>query len=150
MSTTSAEGREAIKKEEGVRYEAYLDQAGVPTIGVGHTRKVYMGQKATENEVDVWLQEDLADAERAIASYVHVPLNQNMYDALSSLVFNIGAGQFRDSTLLRYLNQGLYKDAADQFEVWNKVRDPKTKKLEDNKGLTGRRAREKKMFLKPA
>lgn len=149
MSTTSAEGRKALKEEEGVRYEAYLDQAGVWTNGVGHTRKVYPGQKATEAQVDAWLQEDLTWVEQAIAAYVHVPLNQNMYDALASLIFNIGAEQFRTSTLLRLLNQGLYKDAADQFSVWNKVRDPKTKKLEDNKGLTGRRAREKKMFLKP-
>lgn len=147
MSTTSAEGRKAIMDEEGVRYEAYLDSKGVPTIGVGHTRKVSMGMKATPEQVDVWLQEDLAEAERAIDSYVHVPLNQNMYDALASLVFNIGAEQFRSSTLLRLLNLGLYKDASEQFLVWNKIR--KGDKFEELKGLTKRREREKKMFVKP-
>ena len=146
---TSAEGRKAIMEDEGVRYEAYLDIAGVPTIGVGHTRKVYMGQKASEAEVDYWLQEDLKEAENAVAAYVHVPVNQNMYDALVSLVFNIGAGQFRTSTLLRKLNEGLYKDASEQFLVWNKITNPKTGKLEESKGLSNRRAREKKLFLKP-
>lgn len=147
--STSAEGRKAIMEDEGVRYEAYLDIAGVPTIGVGHTRKVYMGQKATEAEVDYWLQEDLKEAEQAVEAYVHVPLNQNMYDALVSLVFNIGASQFRTSTLLRKLNEGLYKDASEQFLVWNKITNPKTGKLEESKGLSNRRAREKKLFLKP-
>lgn len=148
--STSAEGRKAIMEDEGVRYEAYLDIAGVPTIGVGHTRKVYMGQKATEAEVDYWLQEDLKEAEQAVEAYVHVPLNQNMYDALVSLVFNIGASQFRTSTLLRKLNEGLYKDASEQFLVWNKITNPKTGKLEESKGLSNRRAREKKLFLKAA
>ncbi len=147
MSTTSAEGRKAIMDEEGVRYEAYLYSKNVPTIGVGHTRQVKMGMKATPEQVDAWLQEDLAEAERAIDAYVHVPLNQNMYDALASLVFNIGAEQFRTSSLLRKLNEGLYKDASEQFLVWNKIR--KGAKFEELKGLTKRREREKKMFLKP-
>jgi len=143
MTTTSAEGREAIKEDEGVRYEAYLDTGGVWTIGVGHTRKVYPGQKATPAQVDAWLQEDLTEAERALAAYVHVPLNQNMYDALAGFVFNIGAEQFRTSTMLRLLNQGLYKDAANEFPKWN---------LDNGKvikGLVLRRERQKKMFLKP-
>lgn len=148
--STSAEGRKAIMEDEGVRYEAYLDIAGVPTIGVGHTRKVYMGQKATEADVDYWLQEDLKEAEQAVEAYVHVPVNQNMYDALVSLVFNIGASQFRTSTMLRKLNEGLYKDASEQFLVWNKITNPKTGKLEESKGLSNRRAREKKLFLKAA
>ena len=145
---TSAEGREAIKKEEGVEYEAYMDGAGVPTIGVGHTRKVHMGQEATDAEVDVWLQEDLVEAEQAVNNYVHVPLNQHQVDALVSLVFNIGGTQFRNSTLLRKLNAGDFEGAADQFPVWNKIRNPKSGKLEESNGLTARRKREKKMFQK--
>lgn len=145
---TSYEGREFIKKEEGVKYKAYLDSAGVPTIGVGHTRKVVMGQAASEHQVDVWLEEDLTEAEQAVNNYVHVPLNQNMFDALVSLTFNIGGNAFRESTLLRLLNEGLYKDASEQFLVWNKV-TVKGKK-EESKGLAGRRERERKLFLKPA
>ncbi len=150
MSKTSAAGREFIKLEEGVRKKAYRDQAGVLTIGVGHTRKVREGQTATDAEVDLWLTEDLTQAEHDVVAYVSAPLNQNMFDALVSLAFNIGGSQFSQSTLVRELNQGLYKDAADEFQKWNKVRNPKTNKLEENKGLTGRRAREKKLFLSPA
>lgn len=147
--STSAEGRKAIMEDEGVKYEAYQDSKGVWTIGVGHTRKVYPGQKATEAQVDAWLQEDLTEAEQAVEAYVHVPINQNMYDALVSLVFNIGGTQFRSSTLLRLLNEGLYKDASEQFLVWNKIQ-VKPKEFKELPGLTKRRGREKKRFLAPA
>jgi lysozyme len=49
-----------------------------------------------------------------------VPLTQNQFDALVSLVFNIGGGAFRKSTLLKKLNAGDIQGAADQFLVWNK------------------------------
>lgn len=143
---TSAEGRAFIKQEEGVEYTAYLDIAGVPTIGVGHTRKVSLGQKASEADVDLFLQEDLVEAEQAVNAYVTVPLSQHQVDALVSLVFNIGGGAFRTSTLLDKLNAGDYEGAADQFPRWNKARVKG--KLEESKGLTARRNRERKVFLK--
>jgi len=144
----SADGRNMLKELEGVEYEAYLDVAGVPTIGVGHTRKVYIGMPtASEHEVDTWLMEDLADAQGAVSNYVHVALNQNEADALISLVFNIGGTQFRNSTLLRKLNAGDRDGAAEQFLVWNKARVKG--KLEEVKGLSKRRAVEKKLFEKP-
>ena len=144
----SAEGRQELRESEGERLEAYLDTNGTPTIGVGHTRKVKMGDKITEAQSDVFLQEDLEWAQQAVSNYVHVPINQNMADALISFVFNIGAEQFRTSTLLRLLNAGLYKDAADQFPNWDK--ETIKGKLVQNKGLHNRRLREKKQFLAPA
>lgn len=142
----SGDGREFIKDEEGEELDAYEDIAGVWTIGVGHTRKVAPGDEIDEATSDVFLQEDLVDAEQALANYVHVPLNQNEVNALGSLIFNIGGTQFRNSTLLRKLNAGDRKGAAEQFLVWNKYR--KGEKLEVSKGLSDRRAREKKLFEK--
>lgn len=143
----SAEGREAIRSDEGERLEAYLDTNGTPTIGVGHTRGVKMGQKITKAKSDAFLEEDLTWVEAALNKYVHVPLNQNMVDALGGFVFNVGETQFRESTLLELLNRGLYKDASEQFERWNKE-TIKGKKVE-NAGLTARRKREAKRFIKP-
>lgn len=140
---TSAEERKAISLDEGIRTKAYLDTGGVPTIGVGHTKGVKMGMVATLDQIDKWLEEDLADAEADVERLVKVPLNQNMFDALVSFVFNLGGTQLAGSTLLKLLNQGLYKDAADQFPRWNK----------DNgvvlNGLVKRRARERATFLRP-
>lgn len=144
----SAEGRQDLRESEGEKLEAYLDTNGTPTIGAGHTRKVALGQVITKAQSDAFLSEDLEWAEAAVSAYVHVPLNQNMVDALVSFVFNIGAEQFRSSTLLRLLNEGLYKDAADQFPNWDK--ETINGKLVANKGLHARRLREKKRFLAPA
>ena len=52
--------------------------------------------------------------------WVNVPLTQGQFDALVSLVFNIGAGQLQRSTLLRKLNAGDLAEAAEEFLRWNK------------------------------
>ena len=146
----SADGRAWLRSPdgEGEKLKAYLDTNGTPTIGVGHTRKVKMGDVITQAQSDAFLQEDLEWAEAAVSNFVHVPLNQNMVDALVSFVFNIGEVQFRSSTLLRLLNEGLYKDASEQFPNWDK--ETINGKLVANKGLGNRRAKEKKLFLKAA
>lgn len=43
-----------------------------------------------------------------------------MFDALVSLVYNIGSGAFRKSTLLVKLNEGDYTGAANEMPRWNK------------------------------
>lgn len=149
MQTSSA-GRAAIKQREGVVLTAYLDSVGILTIGVGHTSaaglpKVTPGMKITAREADEILSRDLAVFEKAVNAAVRVPLNQNEFDALVSLAFNIGAGAFAKSTLVKRLNAGDRKGAADAFLMWNKG-TVKGKKVEI-KGLTNRRAAERKQFL---
>ena len=146
----SAAGRKAIAGHEGVRLKAYPDPAtgGDPwTIGVGHTSdagppKVIKGMTITATQCDEILSRDLATFEEAVEDSVGVPLNQNQFDALVSLAFNIGAGAFGRSTLVKKLNAGDYKGAADQFSVWNKAAGKVMK------GLVTRRAAEKALFLK--
>ncbi|WP_249974817.1 glycoside hydrolase family protein, partial [Escherichia coli] len=41
-----------------------------------------------------------------------------MRGALYSFVYNVGAGNFRTSTLLRKINQGDIKGACDQLRRW--------------------------------
>ncbi|KQD16250.1 lysozyme [Acinetobacter baumannii] len=71
-----------------------------------------------------------------------MPLTQNQFDALVSLAYNIGSGAFKGSTLLKLLNKGDYKGAADQFLVWNKAGGKVMK------GLVRRREAERALFLK--
>ncbi len=140
---TSPEGRELIAAREGEELEAYQDGGGVWTIGVGHTRNVKKGDVIDKEKSDLFLEEDLAEAENAIKLFVNTPLNQNMFDALVSLIFNIGVGAFRSSTLLKLLNMGLLKEAAEQFPRWNKDNG------EVVDGLTKRRLSESLQFLTP-
>jgi len=117
MQTSSA-GLALIKEHEGLRLDAYLCPARVWTIGYGHTGDVHPGQRITEAMADLLLQSDLKSFERAVNAAVKVPLTQGQFDALVSFAFNVGAGAFRLSTLLRVLNEGDYRAAAKQFDRW--------------------------------
>lgn len=85
----------------------------------------------------------VAPAQRAVANAVTVPLNQNQYDALTSLAYTIGTGAFQRSTLLRRLNAGGYAGAGEQFGVW--VRSGGA----DSPGLMARRAAGRRRFEFP-
>ncbi|NSY17278.1 glycoside hydrolase family protein [Neorhizobium sp. AL 9.2.2] len=147
---TSAAGRKAIAQHEGTRLTAYLDSVGVLTIGVGHTSAagppiVKKGMKITAAECDEILARDLAAVETDVNRLVKVPISQNQFDALVSLVFNIGGTAFRKSSLLKKLNAGDVSGAGAQFLVWNKgtVNGKKVK----IQGLTTRRQAERALFL---
>ncbi|WP_313489196.1 lysozyme [Stutzerimonas nitrititolerans] len=137
---TSQRGIDLIKTFEGLRLAAYDDGVGVQTIGYGHTKGVKPGMTITADQAVQFLREDLHGAERDVERYVTVHLCQHQFDALASLVFNIGGTAFRDSTLLRKLNAGDYAGAAVQFDRWvhggGKILP----------GLVKRRAAERAMF----
>lgn len=143
----SDSGLAALKREEGCKLTAYTDSRGVWTIGTGHTGKVdgitvHKGMTITQNTADRLLLDDLSWVERCIAERVTVPLNQNQYDALCSLIFNIGANAFIGSSVRRYLNAGNYTAAADAFLKWSRAGSNPTI-------LAPRRGRERAMFLSP-
>ena len=134
---------ELIKESEGLRLKAYLPTKNdVWTIGWGHTQGVFPGQVISREEATEFLYADLAWVQKALNRYVEVPLTQNMYDALTSFIFNLGETNFRTSTLLKKLNGKDYKGAANELPRWNKQ---KGKPLT---GLTIRRAKERDLFLK--
>jgi lysozyme len=141
---TSQAAQNRIAEHEGLRLEAYPDPGtgGEPwTIGVGHTGGVKPGDRITKDQAIDFLAADLQSAEKAVAGAVKVPLSQNEFDALVSFVFNVGAGAFRSSTLLKLLNVGDRRGAADQFLRWDKAGGRVMA------GLTRRRADERKWFL---
>lgn len=150
---TSPSGRAAIARREGTKLIAYQDSVGIWTVGVGHTSaagppKVMRGLKITAAESDEILARDLASVEAAVSSLVEVPLSQNEFDALVSLVFNIGAGAFKKSTALRSLNGGNRTGAADAMLAFNKATVGGRKVA--LKGLATRRQDERAQFLSKA
>lgn len=140
----SDKGLALIIRFEGMKLEAYPDPAtgGEPwTIGVGHTGGVKPGDTCTEEQALEWLREDCIEAENCIDAWVETDLSQNQRDALISWIFNLGCGNFRNSTLLRLLNAGNYDAAAQQFKRWNKAAG------KEMPGLVARREMETKVFL---
>ena len=137
---TSQKGLDLIKSFEGLRLSAYKDVVGVVTIGYGTTSGVKMGDTITKERAEELLREDVARFESQVLRLVKVPLTQGQHDALVSFVYNLGAGNLSNSTLLRLLNAGDYAGAAAQFDRWNKAGG---KVLA---GLVRRRAAERALF----
>lgn len=140
---TSKTGIDLIKSFEGCSLKAYRCPANVLTIGYGHTGGVKEGQSITQAEAERLLKVDLGSYEAAVNKYVTAIINQNQFDALVSFAYNCGCGALQKSTLLKYLNRSMYKEAADQFDLWNKGGGKVLK------GLVRRRAAEKELFLTP-
>ena len=143
--TPSERCYDLIKEFEGCRLTAYPDPAtgGEPiTIGVGHTGpEVHLGMTISQSIADAYLMKDAEHAADAVRRGVTVKINQNQFDALVSLVFNIGAGNFQKSTLLRKLNAGDTLGASLEILRWNKAAG------REMAGLTRRRAAEQSLFL---
>lgn len=140
--THSANATKLVKTYEGCSLQAYKDGNGIWTIGYGHTGSaVVQGLSCTQAEAQAWLDQDLATADAAIARLVKSALNQNQHDALVSLVYNIGQGDFAKSTTLRELNQGNAVGACAAIGMWNKVAG------QVSRGLSTRRAAEQALFM---
>lgn len=115
----SVKGYNIIKKYEELRLEAYICPAGVPTIGWGHTRNVQLGQKITKEKAEQLLMEDVSFAVADVNRLVKKTLTQSQFDALVSFVFNIGAPQFSESTLLLVINRNPNDiGIKPQFQRW--------------------------------
>lgn len=123
--TISEDGLALIKKFEGFSPMAYVCPAGKLTIGYGHVISdadvIARGARITQGEGERLLMQDVAPAEAAVRKSVTIALKQNQFDALVSLVFNIGAEAFAKSTLLKYLNRGEFARVSGQFMRWDKA-----------------------------
>lgn len=142
MKVSSA-GLDLIKQFEGLRLDAYECQAGVWTIGYGHTGPdVTENLKITKEKADELLAKDISYFEKGVSSRVKIGISQSQFDALVSFAFNVGIYAFAGSTLLRLLNDGSSKEiVASEFIRWVRA-DGKV-----SEGLKRRRAAEKALFL---
>jgi lysozyme len=132
-----------VKESEGCEPTAYQCPALKWTIGYGHTGPdVYSGLTITQDRADYLLHLDLSGAAKTVNNLVSVPISQNQFDALTDFVFNVGAGNFKDSTLLKCVNAKDFAGAQAEFAKWNKSGG---KVLS---GLTKRRAAEAELFAK--
>jgi len=144
----SNKGLELIKEFEGFRSSPYLCSAGVPTIGYGSTfykdgRKVSLKDKPISKEEATQLLEYTVNSfANGLKGKLQINLEQNQFDALVCLAYNIGLGAFAKSTLLRKVNQNDFKGAGNEFLKWDMANG---KKLI---GLAKRRERERELFLR--
>lgn len=142
----------------GARHVIYDDKTGRPvnsdkelpagaTIGYGHLIKSDEDFKhgVTERQATEILRSDISTAERAIKDNITIPLSQNQYDALVSLAYNIGAKNFANSTVVKYVNDSNYHNTKyptleSAWMAWNKSGG------REMAGLTNRRQQEFNLF----
>jgi len=141
----SRNGIRFIKQEEGERLIAYRDSRGILTIGVGHTglinnQPIIDGMSITVEQSLELLLADIAQTEKVINEQVKLSLTQNQYDALCSLVFNIGTRAFSQSTVLKKINEGDYQAGAAAMLLWKRAGN-------HSDLLLARRQREARLFL---
>ena len=146
LMSVSNKGVDLICEFEGEQLIAYDDGVGVWTIGFGTIKypngvRVKKGDTCTLDQAKEYMRHDLIEFEHTVNSSVKVPLNQNQFDALVSLAYNIGSNAFKSSTLVKKLNTGDYQGAADQFNAWVNAGGKRMQ------GLVSRRDREKLLFL---
>jgi GH24 family phage-related lysozyme (muramidase) len=114
-----------VKEFEGCRLEAYTCPAGVPTIGWGHTGpEVQPGLTWTQHQADDALAADLREAHAGMLKALPMATGFNgaQQAALTSWVFNVGAGAAADSTLRKRLAAGEDPNTVIREELprWNK------------------------------
>jgi|TARA_R110000824_G_scaffold78516_6_gene198136 lysozyme len=141
------DGLDIIKHYEGYSSSVYLCPAARFTIGWGSTWD-HNGNPIKKDQPDIskgyahrLLVRELRHVEHAISRLVSAELTENMYSATSSLVYNIGSGNFQSSTLRMKLNRGNYEGAADEFPKWRKAGGRILA------GLVRRRQSERDLFL---
>ena len=140
---------ELVKKFEGFSEHPYTCPAGKLTIGYGSTmwgsngkkRRVWESLRVTEAEATAQMVADLDELAIKIQDDVVVPVSNAQIGALAAFAYNVGFTALRTSTLLRKLNLGDYKGAADQLDRWVHAGGTKLR------GLATRRAAEKVLFL---
>jgi lysozyme len=138
---------ELIQMFEAFRAETYLDQAGILTIGYGHTGREARAANVISHERAVeLLMEDIDIAARAVNTAVSRDLTDNQRNALISLTFNIGAEAFGNSTLVRLINSDIESVSAAEFLRWVHARVPGVG-MRALRGLESHRQLEAFLFL---
>lgn len=113
--STSSYGLDNLKSREGFKAKAYKDGTKW-AIAYGHQLidgdGLSPSSVLTEAQGSALLRRDLLSREYAIKTSVRSGLTQNMFDALVSLIYNIGVTAFATSDLVTMLNNNQYSAAA--------------------------------------
>ena len=136
-------GYSELHKREGLRTKPYLDTRGIPTISLGVTyypngRKVTMQDKPITKIEAERLGKVVADRFASeVTTLIKSNVNQNQFNALVSIAYNIGINGFKTSSFLKLVNKN--------------PNDPKIKEAimlwTKNKELIGRRKSEVNQYF---
>ncbi|NOG70512.1 lysozyme [Roseicella sp. DB1501] len=144
---TSDKGIGFIKGFEGLRLVAFKATPTEKyfTIGYGrYGKSVGAKMRITAFEAEQMLRDDLAPVETCLNYGIFIPLSQPQFDALASLIFNVGVARWTESTARHCLND------RDLFEFCRQAFSPEIGFVRQNgkvlNGLVCRREAEQLLF----
>jgi len=142
-----------LKDEEGYSDEGYNIGDGKITIGWGHAEDVgdsqyEVGQKISKQEAEKLLRQDVKVASDALnrildkweSDGIKVDINQDMYDAMTSMSYNMGIGNFRNSDFIQMVKRGEMEKAKEE------IKSVSSQMFNKYPGLKKRRKKESEMF----
>lgn len=144
MNCTSQEGVDLVKKFEGFSSKVYLCAGKKRTIGYGHVILPNENYENIQEEMaEDLLKRDLLLSEKAVLRNIAVNLQQNQFDALVSLTFNIGSAALQRSGLRQKINaHAALDEITHEFMRWVYARGVALV------GLAKRRCEEVQMYIK--
>lgn len=111
---------ELVRLFEGLKTTAYKGIDGLWTCGYGHTgRDVFPGLMWSIAQCEDHLANDLADANTLLKTYSPGPFAIGAEDALTDFVFNLGIGNYRTSTLRRYVDAEAWANVKIALLDWD-------------------------------
>lgn len=128
-------------KDEGLRLKAYRDIVGVPTVCLGETKGVKMGDVYTREQCETMFLKRLDEFAGKVEHCIKKPMSDKTLVAFTGLAYNIGSGGFCKSTTVRLYNEGLYAEACRAMTRFNRAGGRVIA------GLVSRRKREEAMCL---
>ena len=138
-----SKGYKALHDREGLRLKPYLDTQGVPTISLGVTyypngRKVTLKDRPLTVIEAEKLGKVIADRFASeVTALIKSNVNQNQFNALVSIAYNIGVNGFKTSSFLKLVNKNPNDPKIkESIMLWTK-----------NKELIGRRKAEVSQYF---
>lgn len=148
MSLSPA-GRQLLREVEALFLYTYDDQTSkrttvwVPGATIGYGHLIPKGEwdsyknGITQEGAEALLDRDLAPFEAAVNAALTVKVQQNQFDALTILAFNIGAGSLARSSVIKLVNDPTaktsYKNLEAAWKSWNKSQGKVMKGLDNRR-----------------
>jgi lysozyme len=141
----SERGLRFIERQEGFHAHPYRTAVGAWAIGYGHTYGVSEDTPSVnEDEARDLLRQDIEGSYGPAVDALELPLSQNQFDALCSLVYQLGVGVLRESSPFgSQLHAGDWTACADAMLLFGEYDHVVVPELEQRRSL------ERALFLAP-
>ena len=108
-----------IKLVTKPKFSVYVNKLQQLAVGYNHTMWVHKGTTCTEEQAEVWLQEDIKYIKSMLHRAFSYQLNYWQTVALTSLIHEITLETFRSSQIYVYLLNKQYKLASQEFKKYD-------------------------------